>query len=72
MTAVQRQVVLRRFARPVYQAGAAVALVATVQAVFVPAAGGPGWLWAAVPPLGAAAAVLTLKSIPYDDVKFAG
>ncbi|MBL7257534.1 hypothetical protein [Paractinoplanes lichenicola] len=65
-----RQAVLRRYARPVYQAGAVVALVATAQAVIVPAIGGPTWLWAAVPVAAGLAAVLTIKSIPYEHVKF--
>ena len=71
MTTVERQVVLRRFVRPVYQVGAAVTLVATVQAVLLPAVGaGPGWLWAVVPVTAAGATVLAIKSIPYEHVKF--
>jgi hypothetical protein len=71
MTAVDRQVVLRRCTRSTYQVGAVAALVVTVQAVIFPAVGaGPSWLWATVPLLGATAAVLTIKSIPYDHVKF--
>lgn len=73
MTAVDRQVVLRRFVRPVYQVGAVAALVVTVQAAIFPAVGAaPSWLWAVVPLPAAAAAVLTIKSIPYDHVKFPG
>ncbi|MDY7090197.1 MAG: hypothetical protein SYR96_34540 [Actinomycetota bacterium] len=64
------QAVLRRFTRPVYQAGAVVALVATTQSVLVPAIGGPAWLWATVPVAATAAVVLTIKSIPYEHVKF--
>src|SRR4051812_29717395 len=71
VTAFERQIVLRRFTRRVYQVGAAVALVVTVQAVLLPAIGaGSAWLWTAVPILGAAAVLLTIKSIPYDHVKF--
>lgn len=71
LSAVDRQVVLRRYPRTVYQAGSVVALVATAQAVILPATGaGPAWMWAAVPLSAAGAAVLTIKSIPYEHVKF--
>ncbi|HET6483956.1 MAG TPA: hypothetical protein VFG35_28465 [Actinoplanes sp.] len=73
MTAVDRQVVLRRCSRPVYQVGAVVALVATVQAALLPSVeAAPAWFWAAVPVCAAAATVLTIKSVPYDHVKFPG
>jgi hypothetical protein len=63
--------VLRRFPRRVYQGAAVIALVAATQAAIVPAVGaGPAWLWAGVPVLGAAAAVLIVKSLPYENVKF--
>ncbi|MBM2616581.1 hypothetical protein JIG36_13535 [Actinoplanes sp. LDG1-06] len=67
---MERQIVLRRWTRPVYQVGAVVAFVATVQAVIVPAVGGPAWVWGAVPVLGAAATLMTIKSIPYGHVKY--
>ncbi|WP_127500764.1 hypothetical protein [Actinoplanes solisilvae] len=73
MTAVDRQVVLRRFTRATYQVAAVGALALTVQAVIFPAVGaGPVWLLATIPPLLTAAAVLTIKSIPYEHVKFPG
>lgn len=71
MTAVDHQVVLRRFTRPTYQVAAVGALVLTVQAVLFPAVGAaPTWLLASIPPLLTAAAVLAVKSIPHDHVKF--